>query len=191
MYTPVIFAILTGFVGGLVGSVVWTIWPRHRVVNEEVDLRARSFTLVNEQGQPRAMLGFVSGEATFLIGDEETNPRVRLSAGSQGTPIVLQLDGGTRAILLTIEGENIFLRLTENQRGRVGVGILDDGSAGIDVADRSGKARADLRLAPNGTVSLTLLEETGKASVKLESARSGAPTVVMVDSAGNPLARIP
>lgn len=187
MYTPDPLAIPIGFVAGLVGSVTWNIWSPRRITNDGLHLRARKFTLVDDQGKPRATLGFVSGEPTFLIGDEETNPRVRLSAGSQGAPIVLQLDGGTRAILLTIEGQNPFLRLTENQRGRVGVGILDDGSAGIEVADRSGKVRAEFRLAPDGTVSLGLLEEAGEGSVKLASPRSGTPTLIIADSAGHSL----
>jgi len=191
VYTPALLAIPIGFVAGLVGSATWNIWSRCRIANDEPNLRARKFSLVDEQGKPRATLGFVSGAPTFLIGDEETNPRVRLSAGSQGGPIILQLDGGTRAILLTIDGQSPLLRLTEHQRGRVGVGILDDGSAGIEVADRSGKVRAEFRLAPDGTVSLGLLEEEGKGSVKLESTRSGTPTLIIADSSGRPLSRLP
>lgn len=135
------------------------------------EIRARRFILVDDAGRDHAALGIEPGGAAGLA-----------FAGP---------DGKLRA-LLGIEGDGSgFLGLADRSGTlRVMLGAME-GSAGLNLADRAGKDRAGLVIAPDGTGGLTLSDPSGRARAVLALEPGGLAALEILDPAGKPAFRAP
>jgi hypothetical protein len=133
-------------------------------------LRIKGLTLVDNDGKERGLIRLLSGDATLLLSDGKMSWRVILSAGDNGP----------------------FLRFLENDvNSRIGIGIVDDGSPGLELADLNGTSRVLLRLDQAGAVSLSLKDKDDRVRGSFEVSAVGDPSLALFDSRGETLAKLP
>lgn len=69
-------------------------------------------------------------------------------------------------------------------RPRVAIGILDDGTPGLELADPDGKKRASITLTPDGISAVEMMARTGRARVTLSASAEGRIALVSFDEKG-------
>jgi hypothetical protein len=114
------------------------------------EIRARRFTLVDDKGKVRGILGFSAiGSPTLLLFDNpiltlfdsERRPRVRLAGDLVKSGLRLYAKDGAPLVDLYIEsGEWPRLALFDNsRRRRAALQVLPDGSPRLTLRDKDGK----------------------------------------------------
>lgn len=114
------------------------------------EVRARRFTLVDDEGKIQGFLGFSAvglptlflfDDPTLTLFDAERRPRMRLAAGSVESGIRLYAKGGNPLADVDIEsGEWPRVSLYDKAgMRRVALQVLPDGSPGLELRDKDGK----------------------------------------------------
>jgi hypothetical protein len=168
-------ALAARILGGIISSLVWLLVRHFWVtsgsgIDGDGPIRVRRLTLVDDAGRERALLRLLDGNVMLLLTDEAMSWRIRLSAGDRGP----------------------FLRFIERQvNTRLGIGILQDGPPGLELADADGTPRASLRIDAAGGTSLTLRDKKGLVRGSFAVPAEGNPSLVLSDHNGNTLAKLP
>ena len=104
-----------------------------------VDVRARSFILVDQDGRTRAQLVIEKEGPKLVLGDENGNIRAGLNANTEGTGLFLFDENGKTRVMLgaTSDGPGLFLD-DENGKTRATLGAIKDGQA-LFLYDKNGK----------------------------------------------------
>lgn len=166
MGEPSIAGALVALAAGLAGGLL-SYWVLRHFPGK---LRIRSLTFVGDDGRSRALLQLVDSDIMLLLTDANMSWRARLSVGDEGP----------------------FLHFLENEvNARVGIGILEDGSPGVQLANSDGTPQASLRLDSDGEVSLVLRDRKGAVRGSFNVAADGNPLLVLLDGNGRTLARLP
>ncbi len=131
---------------------------RHKVVEAE------SFRLVNERGEPRALLTTNDDQPNLILMDGQQDLRAMLSLGSAGAPTLAFMDS---------EG-----------KPRVRLAIGSDDSPALDFIDGDGELRFRVTLHEGGRPSITLVDETGEPRASMQQNPDGQHVMGLTDSNG-------
>jgi hypothetical protein len=104
-----------------------------------------------------------------------------------------------RAVLKLVEGRPILL-LTDERRlpsgdvismPRVAMGILQNGTPSLELADLSGRKRVTLAVMANDAALLELAAKNGKSRISIDVGPDGPPAITAVNDVGRPTAKWP
>jgi len=173
VWVYLIFAVIA-FTAGAIGGWLAAFVVRHSK-NPSMDTvsdssRVQSLTLIDDHGRQRALLRLLNDDVTLLLADKGMGWRARLTAGEQGS------------VLQFTERDVVF---------RLGIGILQNGSPGLELADPDGTPRASLSLGTGGIVSLALKDGRGDVRGSFEVPLQGNPSLTLFDNNKNILAKLP
>lgn len=171
-----------------------------RVVQE---IRAKQFTLVDEDGKTRAGLFIGKGQMTrFELINQDGQIHVVLTAGREIASLALgvgmSLEDTRAHATFFVKPDGVASLLLGDKFGdRVGLS-----KKGLGLLDENGKVRAILRLATDGTPSLVLTDDNGidravlghttlKTTLTDEIQKRSASSLVLFDRDGNVLWRVP
>ena len=130
-------------------------------------VRAKSFELVNDAGETRAMLAVDDdGQPGLGLFDRNGNYRLALFQSN---------DGGSGLVLLDQGGQQ-----------RLRLGISEGGSSYIDISDGKNDTRLWLGEASEGTPMLYMADRNGNRRFELILSRRGSPHWTMRDANGDP-----
>ncbi len=170
--TVVAVAVLSGVAGGLLSRA---LWPQRHVPRPHDDgtpqtTTAKSFVLIDEANRQRGLLRVINEDVLLLLTDLAMRWAIRISVGNEGP----------------------YMYFSEKEiPSRVGLGILPNGDAAIELAEPSGKGRGFFRLGADGTCALLLNDSEGRTRVSLQVSAGGDPSLTLLDAAGNALTRLP
>ncbi len=112
---------------------------------------------------------------------------------------LVDAEGRERGVLKLVEGRPILLLTAERMLPsgdralipRLAIGILDDDSPGVELADPDGKMRVLLRVTADGTSALELTARNTEARAALSALANGPATVTLADESGRAVFRQP
>ena len=129
-------------------------------------VRAKSFELVDERGELRALLGSDPNGSVGLeiYGDEQT-PRLTMGVNREGTArIDLREAAGTVRARLAVDASGtpaIFSIRDAEDRIRAQVAMHDGEAVGVNLMDETGGTRAQIMVHPDGYASVILEDTNG------------------------------
>jgi hypothetical protein len=164
-----IAAVAGGIIGGLL--VMFAIRPVRAASTLHQVLRAESFTVVDRDGRDRAVLGLADGRPILMLTDDATDSEITLHIGNEG--MFLRFFRGSEAHRLRIP--------------RIGLGTLEDGTPGIELADANGKLRGLFGIDAERRSFVRLTDRNGEAQIVLTAAADGTPSLQILDQQGNPV----
>jgi hypothetical protein len=154
--------VTAGLIGGLLARPFWHTSRRL--------LHVSSADSIEEESRVRSL----------TLVDDSGRQRAFLGVISGTTSLLLV--GDQRSVLRFAEREVNF---------RLGIGILEDGSSGLELTDLDGRERASLRLRASGAVSFALRDRNGNVRGSFDVPPEGNPSLVLFDSQGNTLTKLP
>jgi hypothetical protein len=161
----IVLALVAGFIGGTVGSRIFTIDP---VIAQPSPSRAQVMTVRN-----------------LIVTDEEGNVRVQLGISPEGRPRLdlVSKDGKSLASLASTEADGgTELRLNAKDGSpRVRLAVKEKDEPRLDFTmEKDSRSLASLRLSPDGWPELQLKGKDGSGGAAVEFV-NGNPRVVLED----------
>jgi hypothetical protein len=156
-------------------------------------IEGRRFTLLDERGKARAILGVEeNGAATLSFVDSLGTHRASVGVGPEGVPALGLGDGhGALRAALAVDGDGRssigFFDAQRNLRARLGVG--PDGTPALNILDDAQRERVLLSVEPGRSL-LRIADRSGQTRIGL-GLSAGSPGIVMFDEGGAPIGRLP
>ncbi len=162
--------------------------PKQSLAAIPDEIRARSFVVVDKEGQERACLG--------VLDDGMARLELRAGAGQrgvyiEGTPSGFLRIAFTRADGLALtelgvsEDDTQVLIFRDDKGGRrFGASCSATGAVGIQFKDQAGKERLAASLGKDGAPILKLFDENGKPRTALLVTQQGGSALDMLDEHG-------
>lgn len=113
---------------------------------KEKEFIAQKFTLVDDQGNPRAVLSIVNGAVALSLADANRCVGISLIVDETGAPAI-QLsgrDGKPRAAIAVADGNPTIGLHDSTGAPRLLLGVTDEGAPVIELLDKAGTRRASL-----------------------------------------------
>ncbi len=182
--------VLLALLAGL--SASWVV-PQSRpaskpsVASVPDEIRARSFVVVDKQGQERASLGLLDdGTARLDLGTGAGKRGVYLESTPEGrVRIALARSDGLVLSELGLSEEDIAVLAFFNEKGERRFALGYSGTnAGIQIKDANGKERFSLSVAKQGQPVLKLLDAQGKPRLALTMTQQGGSALDILDEGG-------
>jgi hypothetical protein len=176
------------------------------------EVSARRFVVRGPDGKERVVIGEEEGAVGLFVRDESGRSRASVRWSEKGVPEVAVMDeAGVGRVLLSIRSETsggLFLRdeksrlrgwfitskgqpvldlMGDNEKSRIGMSVLDKGSAGLSLFNADQAVRAGLIHNADDSVRLTLRTGPLKDEVKVAELKvfpEGAAKLEIVDPKG-------
>jgi hypothetical protein len=107
---------------------------------------------------------------------ERSNRRLRFAAGAiMLTACALVMMAPTNSTVAESVDAQQFVLHDKSGKIRGGMGVLPDGSVGLDLEDQNGRPRITLDIAGNGTPGLDLYDQNGRVRATMALGPDGVP----------------
>ncbi len=137
-------------------------------------VRAKSFELVDEEGELRALMASdPNGSVGLEIYEDEQTPRLTMGINGQGTARMdLRDAAGTVRARLAVESSGtptIFSIRDSEDRIRAQVAMHDGEAVGVNLMDATGDTRAQIMVEPSGHASIILEDTNGNVMASVSN----------------------
>ena len=135
-----------GLAGGALANPLWQ-GAAAAAAQAPKNIAAQEFTLVDENGKPRASLGNKDGHTAFQIFGRDGHPRAEIDVDPNGAPAIALFDTDHKLrITVAVSSEAIpTVKLYDkNEEPRALIGVDDEGEPGMEFYGTGGKLMREL-----------------------------------------------
>ncbi len=100
---------------------------------------------------------------TLNLTDEDMKTQAYLDVSPQGAIFTLYINRERRLILgVNPDGSSVMTLLDKGEKGRVGIGVANNGGASLGVNDKDGIPAVAMNVEPDGSSNLAFYDRKGK-----------------------------